>query len=181
MLDGLVCDGELSEVVSDHLRLHLDGDEHLAVVHADGRADHLRHDDHVAQVRAHGRGLLPGSCLALRLAQSLDERERLALESSLEAAARSRVEELDEFVGGHVQERIEVHALEGELAERPLLLLLLTRCVVAHGCCFVENAGGSNKGGGQRRRRSARDPSSEKNTQKPWGIPVQNDSRGLVK
>ena len=36
---------------------------------------------------------------------------------------RARGEELDEVVGGHVEERVEVHAAVAVLAERPLLRL----------------------------------------------------------
>ena len=60
--------------------------EGLAVVHANNRADHLRHDDHIPQVRAHGVRLLAARRLALRLAQLLNERQRLALQPALEPA-----------------------------------------------------------------------------------------------
>ena len=77
VLDRLVADAKLGQVVARHLGLDLDLVEGLAVVHADDRADHLGHDEHVAQVRAHGVGLLARRRLLLRLAQLLDERERL--------------------------------------------------------------------------------------------------------
>lgn len=61
----------------------------LAVVHTNDGANHLRHDDHVAQVRAHGVRLLARHRLPLRLAQLLNERQRLALQAALEPAART--------------------------------------------------------------------------------------------
>lgn len=60
--------------------------EGLAVVHANNRTDHLRHDDHIPQVRTHGVRLLAARRLALRLAQLLNERQRLALQPALEPA-----------------------------------------------------------------------------------------------
>ena len=64
---GHVGDGELAEVVSDHLRAHLDLVEGLAVVDADLGADHLRHDDHVTQVRLDGVRLLAWADTSLLL------------------------------------------------------------------------------------------------------------------
>merc|ERR1711967_177336 len=63
VLHRLVGDGELTEVVSDHVSLDLDLVENLAVVHTDNRADHLREDDHVAQVSLHTLWLLASSCV----------------------------------------------------------------------------------------------------------------------
>lgn len=84
-----------------------------------------------------------------RLAELLDERHGLPLQAPLEPietkrhtthqikatqpqtiasipatiqpSAGARGEELDEVVGGHVEERVEVHAAVAVLAERPLL------------------------------------------------------------
>ena len=58
VLDGLVCDGELAQIVSDHLWLDLDLIECLAVVDADNGSDHFGHDWHVAQVSLHHFRLL---------------------------------------------------------------------------------------------------------------------------
>ena len=49
----LVGDGELTEVVSHHVSLDLDGVEDLTVVHGNDGSDHLRDDDHVAKVGLH--------------------------------------------------------------------------------------------------------------------------------
>ena len=112
VLDGAVRDGELGEVVTDHLRLDLDRVEdlggmisreqhsryvesaHLAVVDADDGADHLWDDDHVAQVGLDDGRLLVRGRLLLGLAQLLDEPERLALHPALEPTACARVDDL---------------------------------------------------------------------------------------
>lgn len=65
VLNGLVGDGELAEVVANHLRLDFHGGENLAVVHADYRANHLGDDDHVPEVGLHDSGLLIGRALLL--------------------------------------------------------------------------------------------------------------------
>eukprot|EP00982_Pelagococcus_subviridis_P004574 29242-Pelagococcus_subviridis.AAC.3 len=116
-----VRDGELREVVPDHLRLDLDRHERLAVVHADDGADHLGDDDHVAQVRAHRLRLLAARRLLLRLAELLHERHRLPLEAALETTTDARAEEIHELVRLHVEKLVEVDAAELKLAERALL------------------------------------------------------------
>merc|ERR1712139_494559 len=58
VLHRLVGDGELTEVVSDHVGLNLNLVEDLAVVHANDGTDHLREDDHVAEVCLDAGGLL---------------------------------------------------------------------------------------------------------------------------
>ena len=54
MLDRLVRDGELCEVVANHLRLDLNLVEGLAIVDTDDATNHLRHNDHVAEVGPDG-------------------------------------------------------------------------------------------------------------------------------
>ena len=63
VLAWLVGDGELCQVVADHLRLDLNLVEGLAIVHANDAANHLGHDNHVAEVRPHGVGLVSSSSL----------------------------------------------------------------------------------------------------------------------
>ena len=115
VLDGLVRARELSEVVADHLGLDLHRVEdlhspvnirpafyhaqsekatHLAVVDADDGTNHLGDDDHVTEVGLYDRGLLVGGRLLLGLAELLDEAHRLALETALEPAAGTGVNEL---------------------------------------------------------------------------------------
>ena len=114
VLDGAVRDGELGEVVTDHLRLDLDRVEdlgtmmsreqqsryvestHLAVVDANDTANHLRDDDHVAQVGLDDSRLLIGGRLLLRLAELLDKTHGAALQTALEPPARASVDELKE-------------------------------------------------------------------------------------
>jgi hypothetical protein len=65
VLDRLVGDGELTEVVTNHLRLDLHSVEDLAVVHTDDASDHLGDDDHVPEVSLDDGGLLVGEALLL--------------------------------------------------------------------------------------------------------------------
>merc|ERR1719443_2290760 len=93
VLDGLVGDGELGEVVADHLGLHLNVDVLLAVVDAHDATYHLWHNHHVPQVRLHGLWLLTVGGLALGLTQLLEERDRLPLDAAAEFPALARAEE----------------------------------------------------------------------------------------
>jgi hypothetical protein len=124
VLDRLVGDAELSQVVSDHLRLDLDLVEGFAVVDANDAADHFWYDDHVPQMRLDAGGLFKSGRLLLGLAQALHERHRLALESARETSARSRMKDLHQLFIAHVEQLVEVDPSERVLAERPLLLLL---------------------------------------------------------
>jgi len=60
VLDRLVGDGELSEVVANHLRLDLNLVECLAIVDTDDASNHLRDNDHVAEMGPHWLRLLTG-------------------------------------------------------------------------------------------------------------------------
>ena len=125
----LIRDGELSEVVSDHLRLDLDLVEALSVVDSDDGSDHLWHDDHVPKVGPHGLWLLSGWGLLLGLVQLLDEGVRLALQATRELPPWPRAEQVDELVLIHVKKLLQVNAPERKLLESSPLWC------VTHGCC----------------------------------------------
>lgn len=67
VLGGRVGDGELAEVLADHVELDFDVGEGLAVVDSNNIADHFRHDDGVAEVSLDGSGLLSGLDVLLGL------------------------------------------------------------------------------------------------------------------
>jgi len=121
VLDWLVGDGELCKIVANHLRLDLNLVEGLAIVDTNNASNHLRDNDHVAEMGLHWLWLLTSWSILFRLAQLLDERHRFPLQTPLEPSPGARGEELDEVVGGHVEQRIEVDATVAVLAERPLL------------------------------------------------------------
>ena len=50
MFNRVVRDGELSQVVADHVFLDINQVEDLSVVDGSGGADHFREDDHVTDV-----------------------------------------------------------------------------------------------------------------------------------
>lgn len=63
MSDGSVGDRELAKVVANHLGLHVDMVEHLAIVHSKLRMDHLGDNEHVAQVGLDHSGLVKDTAL----------------------------------------------------------------------------------------------------------------------
>jgi hypothetical protein len=97
-------DGELSQVVANHLRLDLNLVELLAGVDTDDGADHLGDNDHVTKVGLDEVGLLVGLGLLLGLAELLDETHRLALQTAVEASAGTGVDNIAELLGGEVEE-----------------------------------------------------------------------------
>ena len=60
--------------------------ESLSVVDTYHRTDHLWHDDHISQVRADWLGLFTTRSFFFGLAQLLDERQGLPLQTSLKSA-----------------------------------------------------------------------------------------------
>jgi hypothetical protein len=57
---GLVGDGELTQVATDHVEFDFDVVEALSVVDGDVVADHLGHHDGISQMGLDGGGLLSG-------------------------------------------------------------------------------------------------------------------------
>ena len=106
MLDRLVRDGELAQIMSHHLRLDLHLIELLARVDSDHAANHLRDDDHVSQVCLDEVGLLIRLGVLLRFAQFLDQAHGAAFQAAVESTAGAGMEDVEEFVGGDVEESI---------------------------------------------------------------------------
>lgn len=99
MLDRVVRDGELGQVVANHLGLDLDLVELLARVDADDRANHLGNDNHVTEVRLDKIGLFVWLGLLLGLAKLLDQAHGAALETTVESATSASVNDIAELLG----------------------------------------------------------------------------------
>merc|ERR1719508_582810 len=134
VLHRLVGDGELPQVVSDHLWLHLNLCEDFAVVDANNGSSHLWHNNHVPEVSLDHVGLLVGGSLLLLLPQLLDQGHRLPFESA--------DKQLHQLLVIHVKELVEVDTPVGELPEGPPLLQL--DISVSHDC-FSCRSESSNK------------------------------------
>jgi len=121
VLHRLVCDRELSQVVSNHLSLDFHSVEDLSVVDTDHASNHLGNDNHVTKVSLHSSGPLSSS-LAFNSPQLLEQVGVLLLESTLEEpAALTSTDELGELLSVHVEEVVQIHSTVGELLEGPLL------------------------------------------------------------
>lgn len=90
--------------MADHLGLDLNLVELLTGVDTDNGADHLGDDDHVTEVRLDEVGLLVGLGLLLGLAELLDQTHGLALQTAVESAAGTGVDDIAELLGGEVEE-----------------------------------------------------------------------------
>ena len=116
--DGLVGEGELSEVVSAHVGSNLNGGPVLSTVAFDDGTDHIGSDDHVSQVSLDTLGLLTdGAGLDGGLAL-LDES---GVRSSTVSGERSSVlgaEEGNDLVLLHLEEVIELDTSVDLLLER---------------------------------------------------------------
>jgi hypothetical protein len=155
VLNRLVCDSELSQVVSNHLSLKISQDrvEHLAypnfnsgeglsIVNTNYGSDHLRYDDHVAKMGLHSSGSLVLSSKGLCLSQLLDQGKLFAVQTASELSASTAREQLHKLLVAQVQEVIEFNTSVGELFEYTFLFLDLR----GHG----DSSGGQGCRGGQK-------------------------------
>mmetsp|Transcript_1267 Transcript_1267/g.1919 ORF Transcript_1267/g.1919 Transcript_1267/m.1919 type:complete len:173 (-) Transcript_1267:26-544(-) len=125
--DGLVGDGELAEVVTDHTGLDLNSDVVLSTVDTADAANHLRDDGHVAHVRLDGGWLFKDTIDfdggGLGLAQLLHVSDLSSRGSAVVFAAGASAEEVHGLLGAELQKTLEVLAAEAELPESALLAL----------------------------------------------------------
>ena len=145
VLHRLVRQRKLAQIVTDHLSLDFNVVEVATVVHTNNRTNHLRNHDHVAEVSLHRvRTLVLGSLSLLSLnnvnynthslAQSLDQRLGLSLQTAAESATRASllshafpspyIDQLHQVLRRHIQQFVQIHSTVRELLERSLLLLL---------------------------------------------------------
>lgn len=98
--------------MANHLRLDLHLVELLAGVDADNAANHLGDDNHVTEVCLDEVGLLVGLSLLLGLAELLDQAHGLALETAVDPAAGTGVDDIAELIGSEVEETVKVAACQ---------------------------------------------------------------------
>eukprot|EP01084_Bolivina_argentea_P067095 122280_1 len=122
VLDGLVRNGELSQVVSNHFGLNFDTVEVLSVVDTDDASDHLRDNNHVPQVCLDTGGPLSWHGSALGSTETLKQGPVLALHPSVgERTAGTSRKQIDQMSIGEVQQFVEVNTSVAVLAKGSLL------------------------------------------------------------
>ena len=117
--DRSVSEGELTEVVANHLGLHLNKVIAETVVDTDLGAEHLREDDGVTEVGLDDTGLLLTGGGGLRLSEALAE--VLVDGATLEAAASAGVDELGELLLRDIEELLSLDTTVEVLTEGLLL------------------------------------------------------------
>lgn len=115
--NGSVSDGELSQVVANHLGLDLNLVEHLTVIDTNNGSNHLGEDHHVSEVGLDDSGLLIGLSGGLGLVELLHQTRGLGLESVHQSSSSTSMGELDKVLGGELHEVLEVNTSVGELLE----------------------------------------------------------------
>lgn len=103
-----VSDGELTQVVTNHLWLNLNLVEGLTVVNTNDRTNHLWNDNHVSQVGLDNSWLLIWLSGELSSTQLLDQTVWLLVQTSLESSSDTSVGQLSEVLGGELQKVLEV-------------------------------------------------------------------------
>lgn len=124
--NGSVGDGELTEVVTDHLGSDVEGVENLTVVDTNDGTDHLRDDDHVSEVGLDDGGLLVGDSSGSGGSQLLDETHGLRVETSRELSSDSSGAQLGEILSGHFEQVLKVNTLVGKGLEDSLFSVSYT-------------------------------------------------------
>ena len=166
VLHRLVRQRELTQIVTDHLSLDFNVVEVATVVHTNNRTNHLGNHDHVTQVSLHRVRTLVLRSLSLlylnkgefnthSLAQSLDQRLRLSLQTTTESATSTSlhihqyslnnkppnntyINQFHQILRRHIQQLVQIHSTVCELLERSLLLLLSVHfniLILAH--CYL--------------------------------------------
>lgn len=121
--DWSVGDGELTQVVANHLWLDLNGVENLTVVDTNQRTDHLWNDNHVSQVGLDNSWLLVGWGGQLGGSQLGNQTHWLGTQTSGESSSDSGSAKLGELLGLQLDQLGKVNALEGEGLEGSLPLV----------------------------------------------------------
>lgn len=124
VLNRLIGDGELTQVMTNHLRLNLNLVKGLSIVNTNIGSNHLRDNDHVTQMSLHHRGLLLKGSLTNGLTETLDQGSGSTTKSTAEATTSTSVQQLNKLLSGQLDQIIQVDSTEGELAELALLLEL---------------------------------------------------------
>jgi hypothetical protein len=126
VVHGSVCNGELSEVLSNHLRLDLYGDVLLSIVHSNNTSNHLRKNDDVTKMSLDSIGFLLISVLTNLgildgILDLVHQSDLLLLEAVVEFSTNSgsqmRKKILVLFLHCHLNELIQLETSEGEFLE----------------------------------------------------------------
>ena len=121
VVNGLVGEGELTEVVTDHLGLDFNRVESLAVVDADDSTDHVGGDDLVAAVGADSLGLLAVRDVLLALLYTLGKNLVLEVDvAGIGTTGTGREEGIDLLLA-EGEELLELDTTVFELTESTLL------------------------------------------------------------
>src|SRR5574342_456237 len=110
--------------MADHLWLDFNLVEGFPIVHTNDASNHLWHNDHIPKVSSDGLWLLTRRCFPFRFAELLDKGHWLPCQTPTKPSACTGSEELDELIGGHVEQSIQIDTTEAEFLECPLLWLL---------------------------------------------------------
>ncbi|EEQ38890.1 hypothetical protein CLUG_03016 [Clavispora lusitaniae ATCC 42720] len=130
--DRSVSDGELTQVVANHLWLDLNGVENLTVVDTNQRTNHFWNNNHVSQVGLDNSRLLVSWSSQLSSSQLGNQTHWLGAQTSGESSSDSSTTELGEFFSLQLQQFLEVNTLEGESLESSLSLV----SSLSHGCIW---------------------------------------------
>ena len=106
VLDWLVTDAEFPKIEPHHLRLDFHLIKLFATVDSDHRSNHLWHHNHVSQMCFHQIRLLVWLGRLFGFSQFLDQTHRLALQTAVESAASSGVDDISELFGAKVKESV---------------------------------------------------------------------------
>ena len=92
--------------MTNHFGLDLNLVELLSGVDTNHTTNHLRDDNHVTEMSLDNVGLLVGLGLLLSLTELLDKAHRAALQTTVDPAAGTGVDDIAELVGAEVQEAV---------------------------------------------------------------------------
>uniref|UniRef100_A0A7S0YRY9 Uncharacterized protein n=1 Tax=Polytomella parva TaxID=51329 RepID=A0A7S0YRY9_9CHLO len=124
VLTGLVRNGELSKIVTNHIGLDLNLVKGLSIVNTDNIANHLGNNKHAAEVSADRVGLLTLRGSLLHLSKLLDKSGTLSAEATRKATTSTGMKEANKLLILEVKELVKVYTAVAKLAEGPGNFLL---------------------------------------------------------
>ena len=108
MANRLVSHGVLSQIVADHIGFDFDGVPVLSTIDINLGVAHLWDNDAISEMGLDSLWLLTRNLGSLGLSEFLDKSFILSLDATAVSPLLSRVHELDDFIGTHLKQLIQL-------------------------------------------------------------------------
>ena len=119
---GLVCDGELSQIMSNHFRFNFHLIKHFSIINSNHGSDHFRNNNHITQVGLDSGRFFIWKRFLLGFTQLVDQTHGFTLQTTLESSSGTSMDQVHEFFTAQIQQIIKFNSSVRKLAELSLSL-----------------------------------------------------------